>query len=121
MYTITTFTAQHNHTVYTKPPGGGPDLPMGYENTAQLADYERCIAQLEAFSQPMITDLAERIKKVNPGKSDEELKIMKGNGTLVKPEAVTWVMHRMWRDAKQPQLLHYIDNNYPGIAMTSKA
>ena len=120
MYTITTFVADHIPTHYKKPLGGGADLAIGTETVVEYETFDDCKAQIVSYSQSMETEKAIRIKKANGMASDKELKIRKANGTLVKPDPIIWTSHKMYREAKLPSLLHYIDNNYPAITMPSK-
>lgn len=90
-YYITTFVADKSPTEYRKPLEGGAPFAVGSETIAEYDNYDDCYTQLEAYS---------------------------ANTAL---GCKTWTSHKMYREAKQPQLLHYIDNNYPGISLPSKA
>ena len=107
MYTITTFIAKHSPTRYEKPLGGGAPLAVGKETVAEYETFDDCKAQLTLYSEQMADEKATRLKQAEKLSS--------------KSTAAIWTSHKMYREAKQPSLIHYIDNNYPGIALPSLA
>lgn len=105
MYTITTFVAGDIPTRYEKPLGGGAAVAVGTETVAEYQTYDECKSQLESYSELMADKKALRLKKAK--RLD------------IKLSATLWTSHKMYDLARQPGLLHYIDNNYPGISLPS--
>lgn len=111
MYTIKKFVADHAPTQYVKLD------PIGVENGIEYATYEDAMELLTHVSEEM----AKELKPITTAREEA-----KEAGASRPKETRRNVSYRMYTLLKKdgggnPVLLHYIDHNYPNIALPSKA